>query len=156
MTVEYLAYQLIDGYGKDDQTTSFLDDYDFYIIPIVNPDGFVWTQSTERLWRKNRTPPLPGADESASCWGIDLNRNYPHEWNTTVDGSSPDPCSEAYAVCLLAMLLRWTAWQVSPTNSARGKVSSFSSIFTVTASSFCLHGATLAMSCHQLAKNMST
>jgi murein tripeptide amidase MpaA len=39
MTVEYLAYQLIDGYGKDDLVTSFLDDYDFYLIPFVNPDG---------------------------------------------------------------------------------------------------------------------
>lgn len=39
MTVEYLAYQLIDGYGKDDLITSFLDDYDFYLIPFVNPDG---------------------------------------------------------------------------------------------------------------------
>jgi murein tripeptide amidase MpaA len=39
MTVEYLAYQLIDGYDKDDLITSFLDDYDFYLIPFVNPDG---------------------------------------------------------------------------------------------------------------------
>ena len=39
MTVEYLAYQLIDGYGKADLITSFLDDYDFYLIPFVNPDG---------------------------------------------------------------------------------------------------------------------
>ena len=39
MTVEYLAYQLIAGYGKDSNVTSFVDNYDFYLIPVVNPDG---------------------------------------------------------------------------------------------------------------------
>ena len=39
MTVEYLAYQLIAGYGKNKNVTSFVDNYDFYLIPVVNPDG---------------------------------------------------------------------------------------------------------------------
>ena len=37
--VEYLTLQLIQGYGVDNLTTSFLDKYDFYIFPFVNPDG---------------------------------------------------------------------------------------------------------------------
>ena len=41
MTVEYLAYQLIAGYGKDSNVTSFVDNYDFYLIPVVNPDGTI-------------------------------------------------------------------------------------------------------------------
>ena len=61
MTVEYLAYQLIAGYGKDSNVTSFVDNYDFYLIPVVNPDGFVYSQTQDRLWRKHRAPPLPGA-----------------------------------------------------------------------------------------------
>ena len=77
MTVEYIAYQLIATYGKNPHLTSFVDDYDWYIIPAVNPDGFVHTQTKDRLWRKNRLPPLPGADQSADCWGVDLNRNWP-------------------------------------------------------------------------------
>lgn len=38
--VEYVTTQLIDGYqsGNND-TRSFLDRYDFYILPFVNPDG---------------------------------------------------------------------------------------------------------------------
>lgn len=39
MTVEYLTYQLVTGYGKDANATAMLDAYDFYILPIVNPDG---------------------------------------------------------------------------------------------------------------------
>lgn len=38
--VEYIAKQLVDGYkAGDNETKSFLDKYDFYMFPIVNPDG---------------------------------------------------------------------------------------------------------------------
>jgi murein tripeptide amidase MpaA len=40
MVIEYLAYQLIDGYKSEDgSVTSFLDYYDFYLVPFHNPDG---------------------------------------------------------------------------------------------------------------------
>lgn len=39
-TLEYITKQLIDGYkAGDNLTQTFLDNYDFYIFPIVNPDG---------------------------------------------------------------------------------------------------------------------
>jgi murein tripeptide amidase MpaA len=94
MTVEYLAYQLLAGYGKDANVTSFVDANDFYLIPVVNPDGFVYTQTQDRLWRKNRQPPLPGANTSHPCWGVDLNRNWPHEWSGV--GSSNNSCTQTY------------------------------------------------------------
>lgn len=37
--IEYLAYQLADNYATDNVTQFFLDNYDFYILPFVNPDG---------------------------------------------------------------------------------------------------------------------
>lgn len=38
--VEYILYQLIDGYNKKDKlVTKVLDNYDFYVLPVVNPDG---------------------------------------------------------------------------------------------------------------------
>ena len=38
--VEYITYRLISGYNAGDNITqSFVDNYDFYIFPIVNPDG---------------------------------------------------------------------------------------------------------------------
>jgi hypothetical protein len=30
MTVEYITYQLIAGYGNDEEITGWLDSYDFY------------------------------------------------------------------------------------------------------------------------------
>lgn len=39
-TVEYLTLQLILGYNSGDEEVRFyLDSYDFYIFPVVNPDG---------------------------------------------------------------------------------------------------------------------
>lgn len=38
--VEYILYQLIDGYNKKDKLVQkVLDNYDFYVLPVVNPDG---------------------------------------------------------------------------------------------------------------------
>jgi hypothetical protein len=39
-TIEYVAQQLIHGYKSGDNVTqAFLNNYDFYIFPFVNPDG---------------------------------------------------------------------------------------------------------------------
>ncbi|KAI0851185.1 hypothetical protein F5Y00DRAFT_230530 [Daldinia vernicosa] len=91
--VEYITLQLVNGYsGGDNLTRSFLDKYDFYIIPIVNPDGFVYSQTTDRLWRKNRQPP-PG---NQSCIGRDINRNWEFAWDANPLGASTNPCSQSY------------------------------------------------------------
>lgn len=91
MTVEYLAYQLVSGHGQDESATSFLDAYDWYILPIVNPDGFVYSQTTDRLWRKNRS----AAPSGSRCLGTDINRNWPYQWDVP-GGSSTDPCDQTY------------------------------------------------------------
>ena len=48
-------------------------------MPLLNPDGYEYSQTTYRLWRKNRflNPGFP------SCPGVDLNRNYNYlyYWN---------------------------------------------------------------------------
>lgn len=43
----------------------------FTIIPVPNPDGYVYTWDADRLWYKNRSP--TGNEE---CIGIDMNRNW--------------------------------------------------------------------------------
>ncbi|KAI1100361.1 hypothetical protein F4804DRAFT_47574 [Jackrogersella minutella] len=93
--VEYISLQLITGYNNGDNLTrSFVDNYDFYILPIVNPDGFVYSQTTNRLWRKTRQPPPPSANQS--CFGRDINRNWEFQWGSNPLGASTDPCSETY------------------------------------------------------------
>ncbi|KAK8075901.1 hypothetical protein PG994_003173 [Apiospora phragmitis] len=86
----------INGYNAgDNQTRSFLDQYDYYIFPFVNPDGFLYTQTTDRLWRKNRQPP-PNDTTNSACLGRDINRNWEHGWDANPRGSSTNPCSQTY------------------------------------------------------------
>ncbi|KAH9909496.1 hypothetical protein F4778DRAFT_787 [Xylariomycetidae sp. FL2044] len=97
MVIEYVTTQLIEGYqAGDNLTTSFLDKYDFYVFPFVNPDGFVYTQTTDRLWRKNRMPPPASAPLNQTCFGRDVNRNWPFAWDANPRGASTDPCSSTY------------------------------------------------------------
>ncbi|TOF75441.1 carboxypeptidase, partial [Vibrio parahaemolyticus] len=55
-TCQYFLDQLTAGYGNDSQVTTLLDSYDFHIMPCTNPDGYVYTWTVDRLWRKNRVP----------------------------------------------------------------------------------------------------
>ncbi|MBX7082513.1 MAG: hypothetical protein K1X88_25130, partial [Nannocystaceae bacterium] len=55
------------------------------IVPVVNPDGYVYTWTDERLWRKNRRDGI----------GVDTNRNWGVGWGG--EGASLDPAAENYA-----------------------------------------------------------
>ncbi len=63
---------------------------DIWVIPVENPDGYQYTFTTTRLWRKNRRPNADGT------FGVDPNRNYPAFWGVDDAGSSPMPGSEIY------------------------------------------------------------
>ncbi|EXF73342.1 zinc carboxypeptidase [Colletotrichum fioriniae PJ7] len=90
MANEYIAWNLLSKYSSDTEIKSFVDKYDFYIFPVVNPDGFIYTQTTNRLWRKNRQ-----STSGSSCIGHDINRNWPFQWSVT-GGASTDPCAEDF------------------------------------------------------------
>jgi carboxypeptidase A2 len=84
-----ITSHLIDDYATDAEVRSLLATYDFYLVPIVNADGYAYTWSDERLWRKNRSP-----NAGSACVGTDLNRNFAEEWGNA--GTSDSPCSETY------------------------------------------------------------
>jgi len=66
-----------------------VNNLDWTIVPVLNPDGYVYTFDGDRLWRKNRQP-----NSGSICVGTDLNRNWPYQWNT--GGSSANPCSDSF------------------------------------------------------------
>ncbi|XP_047112071.1 zinc carboxypeptidase-like [Schistocerca piceifrons] len=59
----------------------------FNILPSSNPDGYNYTWTTDRLWRKNIQP-------YQNCTGVDLNLNY--DFNFTGFGTSEDFCADNY------------------------------------------------------------
>ncbi|MFD9796810.1 M14 family zinc carboxypeptidase [Streptomyces sp. NPDC059070] len=59
------------------------------IVPMANPDGFVYSWTTNRLWRKTRTD-----NNDLLCPGVDPNRNWDSGFGGA--GSSADKCSEIY------------------------------------------------------------
>jgi hypothetical protein len=52
--VLYFAYRLVAEYPTNTQVREALDRLEVYVVPVVNPDGYVFTHTTNRLWRKNR------------------------------------------------------------------------------------------------------
>ncbi|ROT62030.1 molting fluid carboxypeptidase A precursor [Penaeus vannamei] len=80
----YLAQQLADS-GK-----TFLKRVTVILVPVLNPDGYEYSHTTDRLWRKNRRP-----NSGSGCTGVDLNRNFDMAFGNP-SGSSDDPCSPIY------------------------------------------------------------
>ncbi|RWS12119.1 carboxypeptidase B-like protein [Dinothrombium tinctorium] len=79
--------ELLSGDGK-----KLLDKYEFHFIPILNPDGYVYTFTHNRMWRKNRRRNYFGL--SVACDGVDLNRNF--DINFCRDLAARSMCSQAY------------------------------------------------------------
>ncbi|PIK62491.1 putative carboxypeptidase A2-like [Apostichopus japonicus] len=70
-TMMNIAKMLLDDYGVDTEVTAIIEHYDIYIIPVLNQDGYAYTWTDDRMWRKNRRTPSSGR-----CYGVDLNRNW--------------------------------------------------------------------------------
>jgi len=90
MSVMYFMYYLLENYGSDPEITYLVDNREFYFVPVINPDGYVYVETADPMWRKNRK------DNGNGCYGVDLNRNFGYMWGYNNIGSSPDPCSNLY------------------------------------------------------------
>lgn len=83
----YIIHQLLDNYEENKQ---LLQDYDWVIMPVVNADGYEFTHTDSRFWRKTRKP-----TKDPKNIGTDLNRNFGYQWGQN-DGSSADPAEANY------------------------------------------------------------
>lgn len=85
----WFAKNIVSAYGQDKALTAILNKMDIYLEIVTNPDGFAYTHSRNRMWRKTRKP-NPGS----SCVGVDPNRNWDAGFGGP--GASGNPCSETY------------------------------------------------------------
>jgi len=103
-TIMYIIDSLLGEQEKDKSTqmTALLDEFQFIIAPSINPDGYEYSHSTDRLWRKTRQPSgckmnkynWFGGCFYTRCYGADPNRNWSADWGR--EGVSKDPCSQVY------------------------------------------------------------
>ena len=88
---------------KDSEISSWVNNFETWIVPMVQADGnnHVWTK--ERFWRKNRR----------GGYGVDLNRNYSFNWNSCGGSSGsknsdtyrgPEPASEPETKALMSLV----------------------------------------------------
>uniref|UniRef100_A0A5S6Q9V0 Peptidase_M14 domain-containing protein n=1 Tax=Trichuris muris TaxID=70415 RepID=A0A5S6Q9V0_TRIMR len=88
----YMIGQILKDYNKGDpKVRHLMDNISWYILPMFNPDGYEFTRTTDRLWRKSRSR---NNVSSINCDGVDLNRNFDVDFG--VSGTSMSPCSHVY------------------------------------------------------------
>ncbi|EDM15255.1 carboxypeptidase A2 (pancreatic) (predicted), isoform CRA_b [Rattus norvegicus] len=88
-TALWTANKIASDYGTDPAITSLLNTLDIFLLPVTNPDGYVFSQTTNRMWRKTRSK-----RSGSGCVGVDPNRNW--DANFGGPGASSSPCSDSY------------------------------------------------------------
>uniref|UniRef100_A0A1A9WD12 Peptidase M14 domain-containing protein n=1 Tax=Glossina brevipalpis TaxID=37001 RepID=A0A1A9WD12_9MUSC len=83
--VLYIIHQLVENFEKN---SNLLKDYDWIILPVVNPDGYEYTHTNSRMWRKTRRP------IDNNCYGTDGNRNFDFHWGEV--GASGVSCADTF------------------------------------------------------------
>jgi len=97
----FYMWYLLENYATNDEVKAIVDNTELYFIPVVNPDGYLYNQSTNPngggLWRKNRR------NNGNGTFGVDNNRNYNYHINGNPNndswggpGSSSNSSSEIY------------------------------------------------------------
>ena len=74
-TCLYLINELTKPNSTDPDVAHFLNNLNFHIIPVVNPDGYEYSAAFQRMWRKTRSN-----NAGSTCKGVDPNRNWNHKW----------------------------------------------------------------------------
>ncbi|KAI1716019.1 zinc carboxypeptidase domain-containing protein [Ditylenchus destructor] len=96
-----LIYAISEIVTSPKKYSFLLDNYDIYIVPVLNPDGYVYTWSNEtdvvnhrpaRLWRKTRSGPR----SPSSCYGVDANRNFDFEFGKEESNNQDPACDDDY------------------------------------------------------------
>ncbi len=87
-----IAEYFAENYQKNKKVTAILDQFNFWIVPTINPEGYRIVSSGDYPWkRKNNTDTNKNGRFDIRVDGVDLNRNYPFAWeyDLTIQPESP-------------------------------------------------------------------
>ena len=100
---QWFVKEILQNYKDSSRIRRLLKNLDFYVLPVLNIDGYIYTWTTDRLWRKSRSP-----HDNGTCFGTDLNRNFNASWcsvgashncqDLTFCGTGPESEPETKAV----------------------------------------------------------
>ncbi|XP_050345747.1 carboxypeptidase A4-like [Nymphalis io] len=104
--VTWMLHNLIEGEKGLGADREILNVADFYIMPMINPDGYEHSHTHDRLWKKTRSRSPDHSDDyyvgwfpwnwgRTECVGVDADRNWDYHWGEK--DTSNDPCAENYA-----------------------------------------------------------
>ncbi|CAH2241667.1 jg26967 [Pararge aegeria aegeria] len=97
-TITWIIKEFLTSRNQD--VRALAENIEWHIFPVVNPDGYVYTFTTNRMWRKNRSTnnftscETSGVSDDMSN-GVDLNRNFDFVWMSA--GASNNPCTNSFA-----------------------------------------------------------
>jgi Uncharacterized protein conserved in bacteria len=90
-----LLHYVVDNYNKDATVTNLVNTRELWFTLVANPDGYQYTFTNDRLWRKNLRD-NDGDRVITNNDGVDPNRNFPENWNYDNEGSSSITSSETF------------------------------------------------------------
>lgn len=90
ITMVNFAKQLVDEFRAGGRNAKYLNDIKWHIVLNMNPDGYEYTFTDSRMWRKTRST----NNTPSTCVGVDPNRNWDSCWQCP--GASSNPCNEAF------------------------------------------------------------
>lgn len=88
------ATQLLDGFGRDAESTMLLNTRETVLVPMLNADGHAVVERGFAGDRGGNTMQRKSTSGGTPANGVDLNRNF--EWHWGGAGASSSPRSETY------------------------------------------------------------
>ncbi len=90
----WMLDEMTAAYGVNDTMTQWINDYEIYFIPLLNPEGHdIVTAGIDTIWRKNKFDNNDNGEFDLLEDGVDINHNYDFNWD---QGGSTNPASEYY------------------------------------------------------------
>ncbi|XP_068714992.1 carboxypeptidase B-like [Montipora foliosa] len=86
-TCMYMIRKMLETRNSDSVVRDMLATYEWIILPVFNVDGYEYTHTRNRMWRKTRKPYSRG-------YGADPNRNFNYHFAGV--GTSSSPSSDIY------------------------------------------------------------